>query len=79
MRRSVPSQIKRSFSMRETAFHDYHVSKLKAKRMIEFAGWSMPAFYDGYGINKEHMGCRETAAFFDVSHMGQVKYEHIMT
>lgn len=51
-----------------------HTGKLKAKKMIDYAGWSMPAFYDGYGIIKEHLGCREDAAFFDVSHMGQIKF-----
>ena len=42
--------------------------------MIGFAGWSMPAFYDGHGIIKEHTACREQAAWFDVSHMAQIKY-----
>jgi aminomethyltransferase len=72
-KRSATGQVKRGFALRETAYCDYHTSKLKAKKMIEFAGWSMPAFYDGYGIIKEHMACREEAAFFDVSHMGQIK------
>jgi aminomethyltransferase len=66
--------LRRSFCLKKTSFNDYHTSKLKAAKMINYAGWSMPAFYDGYGINKEHMGCREDAAFFDVSHMGQIKF-----
>lgn len=73
MRRSAPVHLKRCFSLKETALNDYHVSKLKAKKMIDFVGWSMPAFYEGHGIIKEHTGCRENAAFFDVSHMGQLK------
>ena len=64
----------RSVSNGKTVFYDYHVDTLKAKKMIDFAGWSMPAFYDGFGINKEHMAARQQAAWFDVSHMGQIKF-----
>ena len=28
--------------------------------------------YDGKGITKEHLHCRENASLFDVSHMGQL-------
>jgi len=64
--------IKKGFSNR-TALYDYHLSKLSAAKMIEFAGYDMPAFYKGWGIVKEHQQCRNHAALFDVSHMGQVK------
>jgi aminomethyltransferase len=36
-----------------------------------FAGWEMPLRY-GPGVMAEHLWCREKAALFDVSHMGQV-------
>jgi aminomethyltransferase len=36
-----------------------------------FAGWEMPLRY-GPGVMAEHLWCRENAALFDVSHMGQV-------
>jgi aminomethyltransferase len=39
-------------------------------RMVEFAGYVMPVSYPA-GIIAEHMHCREHAALFDVSHMGQ--------
>ena len=39
-------------------------------RMVPFAGYSMPVQYVG-GIIAEHRQCRERAALFDVSHMGQ--------
>ena len=39
-------------------------------RMVPFAGYSMPVQY-GHGIIAEHRQCRERAALFDVSHMGQ--------
>ncbi|MGG7564966.1 glycine cleavage system aminomethyltransferase GcvT [Rhodovulum sp. DZ06] len=40
-------------------------------RMVGFAGWSMPVSYPA-GTLAEHKACREGAALFDVSHMGQV-------
>ena len=39
--------------------------------MVEFAGYEMPLHYQG--IIAEHTACRERAALFDVSHMGQVE------
>ncbi len=39
-------------------------------RMVPFAGYTMPLQY-GEGIIAEHRQCRERAALFDVSHMGQ--------
>jgi aminomethyltransferase len=39
-------------------------------RMVPFAGWSLPVQYPA-GIIAEHRHCRERAALFDVSHMGQ--------
>jgi aminomethyltransferase len=39
-------------------------------RMVTFAGYSMPLQY-GAGIIAEHQQCRQRAALFDVSHMGQ--------
>jgi aminomethyltransferase len=49
-------------------------------RMVPFAGYSMPVQYDFRGdlaarckggVMAEHLHCREQAALFDVSHMGQ--------
>ena len=48
--------------------------------MVPFAGYSMPVQYDFTGelatrckggVMAEHLHCREQAALFDVSHMGQ--------
>ncbi len=41
-------------------------------RMVPFAGYAMPVQYTS-GVMAEHKQCREAAALFDVSHMGQVK------
>ncbi len=40
-------------------------------RMVPFAGYSMPLQYQG--IVAEHLWCRQHAALFDVSHMGQIR------
>jgi aminomethyltransferase len=53
-----------------TPLHALHV-ELGAK-MVPFAGYEMPVNYPG-GIIAEHKHCREAAALFDVSHMGQVR------
>ncbi len=39
-------------------------------RMVPFAGYEMPVQYPA-GVLAEHAQCRERAALFDVSHMGQ--------
>lgn len=57
--------------VQKTALNDYHRNTLKGK-MVEFAGFDMPVQYP-FGIIKEHMACRQQAAVFDVSHMGQVR------
>jgi len=39
--------------------------------MVDFTGWALPVQYPA-GIMAEHRQCREAAALFDVSHMGQL-------
>ncbi|MBC7994144.1 MAG: glycine cleavage system aminomethyltransferase GcvT [Rhizobacter sp.] len=41
-------------------------------KMVPFAGYEMPVNYPG-GIIAEHKHCRDSAALFDVSHMGQLR------
>jgi len=53
-----------------TPLHALHL-ELGAK-MVAFAGYDMPVSYPD-GILKEHRHCREAAALFDVSHMGQLR------
>ncbi len=40
-------------------------------RMVPFAGYELPVQYPA-GVLAEHTQCRERAALFDVSHMGQI-------
>ncbi len=54
----------------QTPLHELHV-RLGA-RMVPFAGYSMPVQYPS-GLMAEHKQCRESAALFDVSHMGQLR------
>jgi aminomethyltransferase len=42
--------------------------------MAEFGGWNMPIAYPS-GTLAEHLACRQTAAMFDVSHLGTVRIE----
>jgi aminomethyltransferase len=56
----------------KTPLHDLHL-RLGA-RMVAFAGYSMPVQYRT-GLSAEHRQCRESAALFDVSHMGQLRLE----
>ncbi|MGV6849720.1 MAG: glycine cleavage system aminomethyltransferase GcvT [Marinibacterium sp.] len=56
-------------SARRTPLYPLHANL--GARMVDFAGWSMPVQYPA-GIIAEHTQCREKAALFDVSHMGQV-------
>lgn len=57
-------------SLLTTPLHALHL-ELGAK-MVPFAGYDMPVNYPG-GIIAEHKQCRESAALFDVSHMGQLR------
>ena len=59
-----------SADLLRTPLYDLHV-ELGAK-MVPFAGYEMPVNYPG-GIIAEHRQCRESAALFDVSHMGQLR------
>jgi aminomethyltransferase len=43
--------------------------RAQGARMVAFAGYSMPVQYQG--VLAEHLHCRDHAALFDVSHMGQ--------
>jgi glycine cleavage system T protein (aminomethyltransferase) len=54
---------------KRTPLYDLHVEL--GGKMVDFAGWEMPVQYP-MGIMGEHKHCREKAAVFDVSHMGQV-------
>ena len=61
--------------LRQTPLHDVHSNDLSA-RMVPFAGWSMPVYYEG--IAEEHAAVRTAAGLFDVGHMGvfAVEGEH---
>ena len=55
-------------TVRKTALYDEHVAL--GGKVVEFAGWAMPMFYEG--IISEHRRVRSTAGLFDVSHMGEI-------
>jgi aminomethyltransferase len=55
--------------LQRTPLHGLHL-RLGA-RMVPFAGYELPVSYTG--VIAEHQQCRNSAALFDVSHMGQIK------
>ncbi|MCK6426700.1 MAG: glycine cleavage system aminomethyltransferase GcvT [Burkholderiaceae bacterium] len=67
---SSPAAASASPDLQHTALHALHLEL--GARMVPFAGYAMPVQYPA-GILAEHRQCRESAALFDVSHMGQVR------
>jgi len=57
--------------LKRTALYDEH-KKLNG-RLIDFGGWELPVQYTS--VSEEHLACRNAAALFDVSHMGEVIVE----
>ena len=65
-------------ALKTTPLDDWH--RHHGARMVPFAGYAMPVQYDFKGklaerckggVMAEHLHCRDKAALFDVSHMGQ--------
>lgn len=57
--------------LRRTPLFRTHVEA--GAKIVPFAGWEMPVFYDG--IKEEHIAVRTHAGIFDVSHMGRIEVE----
>lgn len=53
-----------------TALHDWHVEH--GGRMVDFAGWELPVFYE-HGAIEEHHLTRRSVGLFDIDHMGQIE------
>jgi len=53
---------------RRTVLYEEHLKRTSKSRMVPFAGWVMPVWYEG--IAAEHEAVRTRAGLFDVSHMG---------
>ncbi len=60
--------------MKQTALYSSHLAR-KAK-MVPFADWQMPLYYDS-GAIEEHLLVRRSAGLFDVSHMGRFEIEGV--
>lgn len=58
-----------SISLHRTALFDWHVAN--GGRMVDFAGWELPVFYET-GAIAEHELTRSSVGLFDIDHMGQV-------
>ncbi len=57
-------------TLARTPFYDLHVDH--KGRMVEYAGWELPITYGS--IMEEHKFTRESGGFFDVSHMGRLRF-----
>ena len=66
----VPVPVPFPVPLLHTPLHALH--QRLGGRLVPFAGYAMPVQYPG-GLIAEHRQCREAAALFDVSHMGQVR------
>ncbi len=53
--------------MTESPLHDFNISH--GGRLVDFGGWNMPVQYDS--VLSEHRAVRDSAGFFDVSHLGR--------
>lgn len=59
-------------SLKRTALFDWHVAN--GGRMVDFAGWELPVFYET-GAIEEHHATRNSVGLFDIDHMGQLDVE----
>lgn len=55
---------------KRTPFHAFHLDH--GGQMVDFAGWSLPIRYGS--IIEEHRQVRASGGFFDVSHMGRIRF-----
>src|SRR2546427_10777753 len=58
-------------TLQRTPLHEQHVSL--GARIVPFAGWEMPVFYEG--VIPEVKAVRADCGAFDVSHMGELEVE----
>lgn len=58
--------------LKRTPLNDAH--RALGGKMVDFGGWDMPVQYTA-GVIEEHLRCRNQAALFDVSHMGEIWVE----
>ena len=56
-------------TLKRTALYDWHVEH--GGRMVDFAGWELPVFYET-GAIEEHHATRTSVGLFDIDHMGQL-------
>lgn len=59
-----------SATLLRTPFHPWNLQH--GAKFVEYAGWEMPISYGS--IIEEHHACRTSGGFFDVSHMGRVRF-----
>lgn len=61
-------------ALRRTALNPIH--RQMGAKMVDFNGWDMPVEYPTYGgIVAEHLAVRTGVGVFDVSHMGDIRFQ----
>ncbi len=55
--------------LHHTPLYDWHANN--GGRLVDFAGWELPVFYET-GAIEEHHATRNSVGLFDIDHMGQV-------
>ncbi len=56
--------------LKKTPFNAFH--RDQGAKFVEYAGWEMPILYTS--IIEEHHQVRKSGGFFDVSHMGRIRF-----
>lgn len=56
--------------LQRTGLYHWHVEH--GGRMVDFAGWALPVFYET-GAIAEHHATRRSVGLFDIDHMGQIQ------
>lgn len=59
-------------NLRQSPLREVHEEA--GAKLVPFGGWNMPLQYPS-GTVAEHMACRNSAAMFDVSHLGTVRVQ----
>ena len=66
----MPDDRDAAHPLQRTKLYDWHVAN--GGRMVDFAGWELPVFYEG-GALAEHHATRTSVGMFDIDHMGQIE------
>jgi aminomethyltransferase len=73
----MSAPVDRESTLKATPLLERH--RAAGAKLVDFAGWEMPVYYEAGGeggsapIRHEHMAVRTACGLFDVSHMGEIE------